>query len=407
MKPLLVAALAAALAPGAGPALAQAPTAPAGTVTLGAAVQLTGALANTGRYYRDAYRLAVDTINAKGGLTIAGKPYRLALTLLDNQSDVNLGVRQYVQLVTQDKVDVLLGPFASNDALDDSSVAEKYQVPMVEGGGASGQIFARGYKYIFGTLPPADDYFGSTIAMMESLTPKAKSVALVSADDSFDVSVAKGTRPRLKTAGLAIAVDQQYSESNSDFSSILSLIKVVGVDAILWSGHEPEALNFIRQAKALDVNPRLFASFTVGVPTADFRKALGRDAEDAFGMTPWLPSPQLTDQWFGDAAAFAKLYQAKFGYAPDYHAASAAADVEAVAKALEAAGSRDPKAVRDAIAKLDFPSLYARIRFGTNGQIVLPQTVIQIQHGQVFAIFADGKPAAEPVYPVPPWSQRQ
>ena len=61
--------------------------------------------------------------------------------MLDNQSDVNLSVRQYVQLVSQDKVNFLLGPFASNFALADSAISEKYNVPMIQGGGASDQIF--------------------------------------------------------------------------------------------------------------------------------------------------------------------------------------------------------------------------------------------------------------------------
>jgi branched-chain amino acid transport system substrate-binding protein len=187
-------------------------------VTLGAAVQVTGPLSNTGRYYRDAYQFAIDRINAKGGITLGGAKARLALKLYDNQSDVNLGVRQYVRLVSQDKVDALLGPFSSNDALDDSSVAEKYQIPMVQGGGASSQIFSRGYKYIFGTLPPADDYFASTIEMMMKLEPVPKTVAMVSANDSFDVSVAKGTRELLAKAGLQLVVDQQYPEHNSEFA---------------------------------------------------------------------------------------------------------------------------------------------------------------------------------------------
>src|SRR5574337_414677 len=88
---------AAVIAAPAGPALAQ-------DIVLGASVQLTGPLANTGRYYRDAYQLA--------------------LKLYDNQSDVNLSVRQYTQLVSQDKVNLLLGPFASNFALADSAVSE-------------------------------------------------------------------------------------------------------------------------------------------------------------------------------------------------------------------------------------------------------------------------------------------
>jgi branched-chain amino acid transport system substrate-binding protein len=376
-----------------------------GQITLGAAVQVTGPLANTGRYYRDAYQFAIDRINSKGGVSLGGSKARLALKLYDNQSDVNLGVRQYARLVSQDKVDALLGPFSSNDALDDSSVAEKYQVPMVQGGGASSQIFSRGYKYIFGTLPPADDYFDSTIQMLLKLMPAPRTVAMVSANDSFDVSVAKGTRELLAKAGLQIVVDQRYPEHNSEFASILSLIKSKDPDVILWSGHEPQALNFIRAAKRLSVSPKLLYSFTVGVPTADFRKALGPDAEWAFGMTPWLPSAALKDDWFGDAKEFAKEYQEKFGYAPDYHAASAVADVEVFAKAIAAAGSVEPVKLRDAIAKTDFQCLYGHVKFGPNGQISLPQTVVQIQGGEVVPIYGEDF-LNKPRYPLPPWEKR-
>src|SRR5436305_2064323 len=262
MRRMIIPVLAAAIA------LAGSASAQERQITLGAAVQLTGRQANTGRYYGDAYLMAVDHINQKGGVTVGGTKYKLALRVLDSQSDVNLGVRQYVQLLTQDKVNFLLGPFSSNDALDDSSVAEKYQVPMVQGGGASTQIYARGYKYIFGTLPPADDYFASTIKMMGKLDPKPKNVALVAADDSFDVSVANGTRKLLKDAGLDLVVDKQYRENDSEFSSILSLVKSKSPDVLLWSGHEREGLNFIRQAKSLGMSPKLLYSYTVGVPTA-------------------------------------------------------------------------------------------------------------------------------------------
>ncbi len=385
--------------------LAQAALAQTKTITLGAALQLTGGLANTGRYYRDAYQLAVERINERGGVELGGERYKLMLEILDNQSDANLGVRQYVQLLTRDKVNFLLGPYSSSDALDDSSVAEKYEVPMVQGGGASDQIFSRGYKYIFGTLPPAEDYFSSTIEMLSKLEPKPKTVALVSADDAFDVSMAKGTRKLLEKAGMEIVVDQLYAARSSDFSSVLSLIKSKAPDAVLWGGLEPDVLNAIRQMKSLDVSPRLLYSFTVGVPTADLRKALGKDAEYAFGMTSWLPSPEFKDDWFGDAEQFARLYKEKYGYDPDYHGASAAADVETFVKAIEAAGSLDAKKVREAIAKIDFQSLFARIHFDERGQIILPQTVIQVQDGNVVAVYGD-RLVNKPRYPIPSWDKR-
>jgi branched-chain amino acid transport system substrate-binding protein len=385
--------------------LASQPAVAADTITFGASLQLTGKDANVGRYYKDAYQLAVDQINSKGGLTVAGKTYTLALDILDNQSDITLSVQQYVQLLTQNKVSFLLGPYASAMALNDSAIAEKYEVPMVEGGGASGQIFSRGFKYIFGTLAPAEDYYASTIHMLAKLDPKVKTVALVSADDAFNVSLAKGTRELLKKAGLAIVVDEQYGAKTSDFSSILALIKSKAPDAVLWGGLETSIVDAVRQSKSLNVNPADMISFTVGVPTADFRKALGKDADTAFGMTAWLPSPPHKDEWFGDSEAFDKAYVAKFGYEPDYHPAAGAAAVEVFAKAIVAAGTLDPHKVRDAIAALDFESLYGHIHFGDTGQISLAQTVIQIQDGKLVPIFTDHF-VNKPIYPVPAWDKR-
>jgi branched-chain amino acid transport system substrate-binding protein len=374
-------------------------------VVLGASVQLTGPIANTGRYYRDAYQLAIDKINAAGGVKLAGQSHKLALRLYDNQSDVNLSIRQYTRLVTEDKVNLLLGPFASNFALADSAVSEKYNIPMVEGGGASDQIFARKFNYIFGTLAPASNYFGSTIEMLKLLKPAPKSLALLYADDAFDVSVAEGTRPKLKQAGLNVVMDERYSTNASDFNSLLSQIKSENIDVVLVAGHETEILNFVRQAKSLAVAPKLY-SFTVGVPSEDFRKALGKDADYAFGMTAWLPTPSLKDRWFGDAQQFAKEYKAKFGYDPDYHAASGAADVEALVQAMEDAGSIDPQKVRDALAKIKFNSLYGPIAFNPQGQIDLPQVVIQVQGDQLVEIYGAKGFVKQPKYPMPAWSAR-
>ena len=382
-----------------------APSASAADITLGASVQLTGPLANTGRYYKDAYEFAVDQINKKGGVKVGNQQSKLALKIYDNQSDVNLSVRQYTQLLSQDKVNFLLGPFASNFGLADSAVSEKYKVPMVQGGGASDQIFSRKFKYIFGTLAPASDYFKSTVEMMTKLKPEPKNVALLYADDAFDVSVAKGTRPLLKQAGFTIVLDERYSSNATDFNSLLSRIRSANIDAILVAGHETEILNFIRQAKSLSVSPKMY-SFTVGVPSADFRNALGADADYAFGMTAWLPSSALKDKWFGDAEQFAQAYKAKYGYEPDYHAASAAADVEAFAQAIENAGTTDPQKVRDALAKLNFESLYGTIAFAADGQINLPQTVIQIQGDQVVPVYGKNGFIQQPKYPMPSWTER-
>jgi branched-chain amino acid transport system substrate-binding protein len=376
------------------------------TITLGASLQLTGADANLARYFRDGYQIAADRINQQGGIRIGSETYRLALKILDNQSNINLGMQQYAQLITREKVDFLLGPYSSGHTLNESSVAEKFRVPMVQGGGSARQIFERGYRYIFGTAPPAENYFSSTVEMMTKLDPRVHTLALLTADDAFDVAVRSGTKALAQKLGIDLVVDQVYPEQTPNFTSLLALVKSKSPDAILLGGHESESLNFMREAKSLDVNARYLTSLTVGVPSHDFRAALGRDAEGVFGMTPWVISPVMRDRWFGDGQQFAQFFQNRFKYEPDYHVASAVADVETYAYALEAAGTLDREKVRDAIAKSDFESVYATIRYQPNGQIDIPQIVIQVENGQVVPIYTDHF-LNKPNYPVPAWGKRK
>ena len=375
------------------------------TVTLGAALQLTGSLAGTGRTYRDAYQFTVERINQQGGVRLGDFRYKLALSIRDNQSDTNRGVRLLEELITKERVNFLLGPYSSNDVLAGSAASERYQVLMVQAGGASSRIFARGHRYVFGTLPVADDYFRSTIAMLGKLDPKPKTVALVIGDDPFDIALEQGTSALLREAGMEIVLRQQYSERTPNFYNILTLLQARSPDVILWSGHEPAAANFIRQSKARNINANMLSAFTVAVSTASFRALLGNDANYAFGMTPWMPSARLKDRWFGDAEQFAQGFAQKFGYAPDYHVAAAVAAVETLVYAMEKAQTIESDVVRAAVQQLDFESVYGRIRFGPDGQIVLPQTVIQIQDGKVVEIFANDF-INPPVYPVPPWDKR-
>src|SRR5262249_43374398 len=110
---------------------------------------------------------------------------------------------------------------------------------------------------------------------------------------------------------------------------------------------------------------------------------------------------------FKSARDFATQFQARFGYAADYHVASGAADVLVYKLAIERAGSLDPKKVRDALATLDAETLYGRVKFESTGQIALDQVVIQIQNGNVVPVYAAGKFIGKPLYPTPTWAARK
>src|SRR5215467_12958549 len=328
-------------------------------IVLGSAISQTGKYAREGKFYVDAYTLTVEAINKAGGVKTAGKTYSLALKLYDDQSDPNLSVRLFTKLVTADKVNFLLGPYSSGITIPASAVAEKYEIPMIQGGGASGKIFDRGYKYIFGTLPKAEFYFQSAIEAAAKMSPPVRTAALLFSNEAFDRSVGEGARQWLKDTKIDKVYDEEYQPATQDFTSILAVIKTKNPDLILVAGHEENALNFIRQAQAAGVSPRMMV-FTVGPPTGDFRKTLGKAAEYVYGVTPWLPDMEIGGDIFKSARDFDKQFQARFGYGADYHVASGAADVLAFKAAIEKAQSLDAKKVREALTALDVETFYGR-----------------------------------------------
>lgn len=375
-------------------------------IVLGSAISQTGKYAREGKFYVDAYTLTVDAINKAGGVKVGGKPYKLVLKLYDDQSDPNLSVRLFTRLVTSDKVNFLLGPYSSGITIPASAVAEKYEIPMVQGGGASGKIFDRGYKYIFGTLPKAELYFQTAIEAAAKLTPRVQTAAILYSNEAFDRSVADGSRQWLKEQKIDKIYDEEYQPATQDFTSILAVLKSKNPDLVLVAGHEENALNFIRQAQAADMAPKMMV-FTVGPPTADFRKTLGKAAEYVFGITPWLPDMDMGGEIFKTARDFAHQFQERFGYEADYHVASGAADVLVYKFAVEKAGTLDPKKIRDALAAVDAETLYGRIKFEPTGQIAMGQVLVQIQEGKLVPVYVGGKMIAKPLYPAPEWSLRK
>src|SRR5262245_35682330 len=202
-----------------------APASAADEIVLGSAISQTGKYAREGKFYADAYALTVDAINRAGGVKVGGKVHQLALRLYDDQSDPNLSVRLFTRLVTSDKVNFLLGPYSSGITIPASAVAEKYEIPMVQGGGASGKIFDRGYKYIFGTLPKAELYFQAAIEAAAKLTPRVQTAAILYSNEAFDRSVADGSRQWLKEQKIDKIYDEEYQPTTQDFTSILAVLK--------------------------------------------------------------------------------------------------------------------------------------------------------------------------------------
>ncbi len=372
-------------------------------IKIGCAISFTGKKSRSGKLYVDSYNMAVEKINESGGVKVGDKNYKLKIIYYDDKSSADESAKLVEKLISEDKVNFLLGPYSSGITIPDSIIAQRYRIPMVEGGGASGKIFSRGNKYVFGTLPPAGEYFKSTLEMMKGFKPAPKKIAILYADDKFDKSVAKGTKKLAKEMGFHIVIFEKYAEGASDFNTILTKVKASKADAVLVAGHTEESLNFVQQAKELNVCPKMI-SLTVGPSEADFRKSLGKDAEYIFGVASWSPQMNFKGYLFSDTQEFVKEFKKRYGYDPDYHNASGIADVAVLKNAIERAGTLNPKKVRDAIASTSLDTIYGHVEFAPNGQIKGTSVVLQILNGEVVQVYPNGK--VKPHYPVPCWKER-
>ena len=180
-------------------------------IKLGSAISFTGAKSRTGKLYVDSYKFAVNKVNEMGGVNVNGKNYKFELVFYDDKSEPTESARLVEKLITVDKVDFLLGPYSSGITIPNSIVARRYRIPMIEAGGASSKIFNKGNEYIFGMLPRAEDYFRSTLEFLTEQDPKPNKIAILYADDKFDVSVGEGAKAAAEEMGFDVVVYEKLS----------------------------------------------------------------------------------------------------------------------------------------------------------------------------------------------------
>lgn len=381
------------------------------TLTFGAPVSLTGSLSHEGTDTLNGYKLWADQVNAKGGIKVGDKTYKVKIKEYDDGSSAQKSAQFTKQLITSDKVNFMLGPYGSAATLTDEVIAQQYQIPMVEGNGAAQAIFSKGNPYIFGVLSPSPEYAGAMIKAALALPNPPKTIAIINANDSFSSEVAAAAKTLATSSGMNVVYSQSYPANATDLSGVLTQIKTAasgGVpDMIIGSGHEGEALTTMKQAKQLGINPKVWA-FTVGPALPDFATTLSGDANYVIGSSQWTPQVkyQGTDI-FGTAQNFEQLYKSTYNAEPSYQAAESAACGIAFQFALEKAGSIDATKVRDALKDLDVTTFYGPIKFSASGENVSkPMVTIQIQSGQLVTVFPSDVANAAFKYPTPPFGQR-
>jgi branched-chain amino acid transport system substrate-binding protein len=331
-------------------------------IVIGATLPLTGGEARVGGFFKEGYELAFDEVNKRGGLDVGGKKLPVKLTLLDDTTNQATAVSLADRLVNKDKVDFLLGTYATHVVEAQSTVAEQNKIPYVCGGGAATEIWRRGYKYIFGTLSPVE-LLGTTLMtwideqQKAGKLPKPSKIALLWENTSHGKDFRKGVSEFAQKSGGAyeVVVDESFELGGKDFGALLGKVKAAGADLFLADAHLPDYITMHRQYVAAGLCHKVVSYGARGSEKAAI-EALGRENVDYVLSGVWW-SPLLADK-IPQAKAFVDAFKAAHeGRSPEWFQALAYETARVLFTAIEQAGSTDREAVRAKLAAMKIESL--------------------------------------------------
>ncbi|MHC4587438.1 MAG: ABC transporter substrate-binding protein, partial [Planctomycetota bacterium] len=184
----------------------------------GSAIAHTGKFAREGTNLKKAYELWAEKINSVGGIEVGGKKYPVEIIYYDDKSDPKTTTKLVEKLITQDKVDMIFGPFSSACVGPSSTITEKYKVPMIESAGNATPLFTRGFKYLFCTLRLAEDQPEAFIKLVAKQSPRPKTVAVIAPKSPFYLSSAKGFKKYAEKYGLEVVHYETYPVEMEDIT---------------------------------------------------------------------------------------------------------------------------------------------------------------------------------------------
>ena len=362
---------------------------------IGASLSLTGTYAKPGTYQKEGYEICADELNAKGGLL--GR--KVEFVMYDDQSSTQTAQRLYEKLITEDKVEAVMGPYSSAITESVAGISEKYKKVMVSPLAATTSIFRQGRKYIFMVISPAEFYLEGLVDM--GAKRGLKTIAIVNEDTLFPKATVVGTEELAKKRGLQVVLREAYPKGNTDFSALLVKIKAVNPDIIAAATYFDDAVAITRQMKELNVSPKMFG-VTVGGDIPEFYTLLKQNAEYVYGSTQWdevLPYPGQKE--------FLSAYRKKFKHEPSYHAAAGYAGCLIYAEGVKRAKGLDADLVRAELLKLKIRTAFGDYAVDQDGfQTAHKMVMIQWQDGKRVVVWPDDLASGKLRFPTPPWSQR-
>ena len=391
----LAAALVAFLVLGAGTARAH--HRPNNEVLLGGAISQTGQYAEPATRQVNSIKLWVDEVNARGGLL----GHKIVVRLLDDKSDTQTAIKLYEKLITEDKVDIVLGPYSSGITEAVANVNERYKMPFVAYGAASTPIWEKGRRYIFDIVAIAEDYQKGAVHLAHQIG--VKKIAIIGQDSLFPRQSGKGAREWAKKLGIDVVLEENYPAKQTDFTALLQKIKGSGAEALISNSYFADSAAQLRQMREQNINFKLYSS-TVGPGLPNFPEQLGATAEYVLGFSQWEPLPQILKH--PGMKEYIEAYEKRFNEKPNYHAGTTYGALQVTEAAIKKVGSLDPEKLREVLASIEMQTVFGHYKVDAKGMNSHEGLTFQILQGQRRIVWPEKWAETKAELPMPEWSKR-
>jgi branched-chain amino acid transport system substrate-binding protein len=311
-------------------------------IVVGISLPLTGDFSQPGTEAKRGYEIWRDIVNQKGGLL--GR--KVELKIYDDASNQDTVVADYTKLITQDRVDLLLGTFSSLLNYPASAVAEKQNMVYVEPAGGAPRMFERGFKKLFfaqqATAPHQADVF---VNWIKSLSPadRPQTAAYPTQDDPFTRPVIESMQKQLEALGVQTVYTTVYPAETANFQTIASSLAAKKPDLVAQGAVFEDGVGLVRSLKQLNYSPKVMFQTSAPSNSSQYSNGIGMaNTQGIFYTVSWHDQAKtpLNPEF---VAAYGKAYG---GNIP----AEDAADAFATAQVLQAAVEAGKKIDQDAIA---------------------------------------------------------
>jgi branched-chain amino acid transport system substrate-binding protein len=345
------------------------PTRAAEPIKVGFSIALTGAVSPNGRQILLALQIWRDDVNAKGGLL--GRP--VELVYYDDQSAPPNVPGIYAKLTEVDKVDLLIGPYATNMIAPAMPIIMRKNMTTI---GLMGLAVNRQFKYpkYFSMLPTGPDgilgFSKGFFELAAAQKPKPATVAIVAADAEFARAASDGARENAKAYDLKIVYDQRYPPATMDFTSVMRAVQATNPDLVFVAAYPPDTVGIVRAAHEINLNAKMFGGAMIGLLSTNIKVQLGPLLNGIVNHEDFVPSPTFN---FPGVKELLAEYQKRaagqgvdplgFGFSPFAYAAG-----QVIAAAVENSKSLDHDKIADYIRNHTFKTVVGDVAFGSDGE---------------------------------------